>query len=73
MLPSCSLATTPSDKNLFFLFDCESTGLDIYRDHILEIAAKVVNVAVSQPSFSSLVHTLRDIPTEGEPLPCTCT
>lgn len=60
---------TPCSKYLLFLFDCESTGLDIYRDHILEIAAKVVNVSVSQPSYTSLVHTSRKISAEGELLP----
>ena len=46
----------------------EASGLSIYDDHIIEIAAKVVGVplsAVSQPSFSSLVHTLRTIPKKG--------
>jgi len=55
--PPCSLAPTPCSKHLLVLFDCESTGLNIYHDHILEIAAKVVNVAVSQPIYSSLVRT----------------
>ena len=47
----------------------EATGFSIYDDHITEIAAKVVGVppsAVSQPSFSSLVHTPRNIPKQGE-------
>ncbi len=54
---------------LMFFFDCEATGLSIYDDHITEIAAKVVGVplsSVSQPSFSSLVHTPRNIPKKGK-------
>ena len=54
---------------LTFFFDCEATGLSIYDDHITEIAAKVVGVplsTVSQPSFSSLVHTPRYIPKKGK-------
>jgi len=54
---------------LMFFFDCEATGLSIYDDHITEIAAKVVGVplsSVSEPSFSSLVHTPRNIPKKGK-------
>lgn len=54
---------------LMFCFDCEATGLSIYDDHITKIAAKVVGVplsTVSQPSFSSLVHTPRYIPEKGK-------
>ena len=50
---------------LLFFYDCEATGFSIYEDHITEIAAKVVGVPlgqVSQPSYSSLVHTPRYIP-----------
>ena len=53
---------------LLFLFDTETTGLNIYEDHIIEIAAKVTGVplyVVTQPSFSSLVHTPRNIPWKG--------
>ena len=53
---------------LLFFFDTETTGLSIYDDHIVEIAAKVVGVprsTVTQPSFSSLIHTPKNIPTKG--------
>ncbi len=53
---------------LLFSFDCEATGLSIYDDHTTEVAAKVVGVplsSVSRPSFSSLVHTPRNIPRKG--------
>ena len=53
---------------LLFLYDCETTGLGIYTEHITEIAAKVVGVphsAISQPTFSSLVKTSRNISTKG--------
>ena len=51
-----------------FFFDTEITGLNIYQDHIVELAAKVIGVplsSVTQPTFSSLVHTPRNIPTKG--------
>ena len=54
---------------LLFLFDTETTGLNIYEDHIIEIAAKVTGVptsTITQPSYSSLVHTSRNIPSKGE-------
>lgn len=53
---------------LLFFFDCEATGLSIYHNSITEVAAKVVGVtqsSVSQPSFSSLIHTPRNIPRKG--------
>ena len=50
---------------LLFLFDTETTGLSIYEDHIVKIAAKVSLSAISQPSFSSLVHTPRNLPLKG--------
>ena len=55
-------------RPLLFLFDTETTGLNIYEDHIVEIAAKVTGVPLSivtQPSYSSLVHTPRNIPSKG--------
>ncbi len=53
---------------LFFLYDCESTGLSIYNDHIIEIAAEVVNSPVINGSttFASLVKTSRRIPAPGK-------
>ena len=48
---------------LLILFDCETTGLSIYADHITDIAAKVVDppTELSAPTFSSLVRTRRTI------------
>ena len=53
---------------LLIFFDCETTGFSIYSDHITDIAAKVVAspVPVSQPTFSSLVRTPRNIPAAGK-------
>lgn len=54
---------------LLFFYDCEATGFSIYDDHLTEIAAKVVGVplsCVTNPSFSSLVHTPRNIPKKGK-------
>ena len=52
---------------LLIFYDCETTGLSIYNDHITDIAAKVVAcpVALSIPPFSSLVKTSRHIPAAG--------
>lgn len=54
---------------LLFSYDCETTGLSIYNDHIIEIAAEVINCPVmshNNASFSSLVKTSRRIPTPGK-------
>lgn len=60
--------STDNAKPLLFLYDCETTGLSIYNDHIIEIAAEVVNcpVTYSNDSFSSLVKTSRRIPVPGK-------
>ena len=56
--------TTPA---LLFLFDLETTGLEVDNDQITEIASKIFNppVSVSQVSFESLVYTTRDISEKG--------
>lgn len=54
---------------LLFLYDCETSGLSIYNEHIVEIAAMVVGVplsSVSSPKYSSLIHTPRNIPKAGK-------
>ena len=59
------MKTTP----LLIFFDIETTGLSIYDDHITEMAAKVVGMpqfGISQPSFTSLVHTSRNISKKGK-------
>ena len=53
---------------LLFFYDCETTGYSIYHEHITEIAAKVVGVplsSLSQPTFSTLVKTTRNISKKG--------
>ena len=58
-----------SGHPLLFLYDCETTGLSIYTEHLTEIAAKVVSVPVShlsQPSYSSLVKTSKHISKKGD-------
>ena len=49
------------------LYDCDATGLSIYKDHLTDIAAKVFNPPVPLPAcaFSSLVRTSRTISTPG--------
>ena len=43
--------TSTADAHpLLFFFDCETTGLSIYNDHITEIAAKVIAVPHSSVS-----------------------
>ena len=65
-----------SDPNclpLLFVFDCETTGLHIYKDHIVELAAQVVvpeGVSVSTNEFSSLCYTARRIPKQGKLSEC---
>ncbi len=41
---------------LLIFYDCETTGLSIYNDHITDVAAKVVSspVSLETPTFSSL-------------------
>lgn len=55
-------------KSLTIIYDCETTGLNVYREHITEIAAKVVNppVPLSNPCFSSLVRSGRNISVSGK-------
>ena len=52
---------------LLFLYDCETTGLSIYSDHIIEIAAEVLDCPVncSNTTYNSLVKTSRRIPAAG--------
>ena len=54
---------------LLFFFDTETTGRNIYEDHIIELAAKVIETppsgSVTEPIFSTLVHTSRGIHSEG--------
>ena len=56
-------------ENAHPLFDIETTGLSIYEDHIIEIVSKIVGIPCSPitcPSFSSLVHTPKNIPPIGK-------
>ena len=52
---------------LLFVYDCETTGLSVYDDHITDIAAMVVAspMPLSAPTFSSLVKTSKRIPAAG--------
>ncbi len=54
-------------RPLLVLFDCETTGLSIYADHITDIGAKVMNspVPLEQATFCSLVRTGRNISSTG--------
>ena len=52
---------------LVFAYDCETTGLSIYNDHVIEIAAEVVQCPVpySKTTYCTLVKTSRRIPAAG--------
>ena len=66
---SMELTEDSSDnaKPLLFFYDCETTGLSIYNDHIIEIAAQLVDCPVpySNTTFSTLIKTSRRLPTAG--------
>ena len=57
-------------KPLLFFYDCETTGLQIYYDHITEVAAEVAcqdyTLSNYPSTYSSLVRTNRHIPAAGE-------
>lgn len=50
-------------KQLLFFYDCETTGLSHYEDHIIEIASEVIVPddlsSITKTEFSSLCHTSR--------------
>ena len=51
-------------KQLLLLYDCETTGLSHYVEHIIEIASVVIvpdNSTITQTEFSSLCYTPRHI------------
>ena len=56
---------------LLVLYDCEATGLSIYKDHLTDIAAKVFNPPIPLPAstFSSLIRTSRTISAPGNIMP----
>ena len=56
--------SSADEQPLLFLYDSETTGLKTYDDHIIEIAAEVVDSPVNG-TFSSLVKTSRQIPAHG--------
>ena len=56
--------TTSSTVPLLFFFDIETTGLSCYSDVIIDIGAKVIDVAVPQ-TYQSLVRTSKTIPEKG--------
>ena len=58
-----------SDPNnylpLLFMFDCETTGLSIYQDHIVELAAQVVvpeGASLGTTEFTTLCYIAQRIP-----------
>ena len=70
----CQDQFTSTAKPLFFVYDCESTTADIYKDHIMEIAAttvlpEAVQLADVKTEFQSLVSTSRRILPAGTGIP----
>ena len=61
-----SVGSSDDSNPLLIFYDCEISGFSIC-EHITEIAAKVVRVPLSfsQPTFSSLVKTSRNISKKG--------
>ncbi len=56
-----------SSDDLLIFYDCETTGLSIYNEHITDVGAKVVAppVPLETPTFSSLMATSRHISPTG--------
>ena len=57
-----------SARHLLIFYDCETTGLSIYNEHVTELAAKVIGVpsaSLTTSSFLSLIRTPRHIPDAG--------
>ena len=62
--PLQSKISNPSAKPLLIYFDLETTGLSIYNDHIVEVAA-VLPSDLKSSEFQSLVKTSRKISSKG--------
>ena len=62
-----------SDKAepLLIFYDCEATGLSIYQEHVIEIAAEVLECPFpyDETIFSSLIKTARRIQSKGTLIP----
>lgn len=60
-------ASSDDAHPLLIFYDCETTGFSVYKEHITDIAAKVVAcpVPLQTPTFSSLVKTSLRIPVAG--------
>ena len=60
--------TSDSANPLLFFFHMKTTGYDIYKDHIIQIGAKVIGEYASyakEQEFSCLVNTDRPIHPSG--------
>lgn len=56
---------THIDKQKFVCFDCETTGLDVEHDRIIEIAAIKFDGTVSYEEYQTLINPERLIPNES--------
>ena len=65
MSDSATTFTTPPAKPLLVYFDFETTGLDVFQEHIIEIGAMA-----GEETFSSYVYTSRRIDPMGKIIIC---
>ena len=76
-VPAGTFATDPTVNNsqpLLFLYDCETTGGNHLRDHIMEVGSVVLvpeGVLITTTEFSSLCFTSQHIVRQGF-LFCNC-
>jgi DNA polymerase-3 subunit epsilon len=56
---------TQVEKQKFVCFDCETTGLDIEHDRIIEIAAMKFDGTTSFGEYQTLINPEREIPQES--------
>ncbi len=53
------------DEELFVCIDCETTGLDLQQDRIIEVAVAVFSLSETFETFETLIDPQRDIPAES--------
>ena len=69
--------TCDHEEPLLFFFYVKTTGFNIYEDHIIELAAKVIGIGkqlsyIKVPIFSELIYTSHPINPSGKQLSLSC-